>query len=45
VSPVWDAPVTRAAGGLRYSSRDMAKYVARQLDESDPAVKLTHQSQ
>ncbi|GAA0681426.1 serine hydrolase [Dyella marensis] len=45
VSPVWDAPVTRAAGGLRYSSRDMAKYVARQLDESDPAVKLTHQPQ
>ena len=44
-APVWDAPVTRAAGGLRYSARDMAKYVARQLDESDPAVRLSHQPQ
>lgn len=44
-APVWDAPVTRAAGGLRYSTRDMARYLERQLDESDPAVKLTHQPQ
>ncbi|MGO4703499.1 serine hydrolase [Dyella sp. 2RAB6] len=44
-APVWDAPVTRAAGGLRYSPRDMARYVARQLDESDAAVKLSHQPQ
>ena len=45
VAPVWDAQVTRAAGGLRYSTRDMARYVARQLDESDAAIKLTHQPQ
>ena len=44
-APVWDAAVTRAAGGLRYSTRDMAKYVARQLEENDAAVKLTHQPQ
>jgi CubicO group peptidase (beta-lactamase class C family) len=45
VAPVWDAPVTRAAGGLRYSTRDMAKYAAYQLAERDPAVKLAHQAQ
>jgi len=45
VAPVWDASVTRAAGGLRYSPRDMAKYIARQLDEGDAAVKLSHQPQ
>ena len=45
VAPVWDAPVTRAAGGLRYSTRDMAKYAAYQLAERDPAVKLSHQAQ
>lgn len=45
VAPAWDAPVIRAAGGLRYSTRDMARYLARQLDERDPAVKLTHQPQ
>jgi serine-type D-Ala-D-Ala carboxypeptidase/endopeptidase len=31
------------AGGLRYSASDMSKYVALQLNESDPAVALTHQ--
>lgn len=31
------------AGGLRYSASDMARFVALQLDPSDPAVALTHQ--
>ena len=31
------------AGGLRYSTSDMAKYVAYQLDEVDQAVAMTHQ--
>jgi serine-type D-Ala-D-Ala carboxypeptidase/endopeptidase len=31
------------AGGLRYSSSDMAKYIALQLDTSNPAIALTHQ--
>jgi CubicO group peptidase (beta-lactamase class C family) len=29
------------AGGLRYSARDMAKFVKSQLDRSDPAVRLS----
>lgn len=35
--------VELAAGGLRYSSSDMARYVTLQLQDSDPAVALTHQ--
>jgi serine-type D-Ala-D-Ala carboxypeptidase/endopeptidase len=31
------------AGGLRYSTSDMGKYVALQLNEADPAVAMTHQ--
>ncbi|MGC1547335.1 MAG: serine hydrolase domain-containing protein [Rhodanobacter sp.] len=30
------------AGGLRYSASDMAKYIALQLDTSNPAIALTH---
>lgn len=33
----------QAAGGLRYSTADMLKYVAYQLNETDAAVKLSHQ--
>lgn len=43
VMPFLLAPVVRAAGGLRYSSSDMARYVSAQLDASDPAIQLTHQ--
>ncbi|WP_266158850.1 serine hydrolase domain-containing protein [Dyella silvatica] len=43
VMPLLLAPVVRAAGGLRYSSSDMARYVSAQLDVSDPAIQLTHQ--
>ncbi|MBC8153040.1 MAG: class A beta-lactamase-related serine hydrolase [Bacteroidetes bacterium] len=32
-----------AAGGLRYSTADMLKYVAHQLNEKDAAVRLSHQ--
>lgn len=32
-----------AAGGLRYSTADMLKYVAYQLNEKDEAVNLSHQ--
>jgi CubicO group peptidase (beta-lactamase class C family) len=30
------------AGGLRYSARDMAKFIQGQLDGRDPAVRLSH---
>lgn len=43
VAPAFNAPYVRAAGGLRYSSADMARYIAAQLDASDPAIKLTQQ--
>jgi len=33
-----------SATGLRYSTYDMVKYVAHQLDEQDEAVALTHKS-
>ncbi|MCC3160827.1 class A beta-lactamase-related serine hydrolase [Hymenobacter sp. 15J16-1T3B] len=32
-----------AAGGLRYSPADMLRYVAHQLDEQQPAVRLSHE--
>ena len=37
-------PQTQAAGGLHSSVSDMLKYVRFQLDESDEAVKLSHQT-
>jgi CubicO group peptidase (beta-lactamase class C family) len=40
--PPLTAPVVRAAGGLRYSTADMARYLAAQLAARDPAVALTH---
>lgn len=42
-TPALTAPVVRAAGGLRYSAADMARYLAAQLAARDPAVALTHQ--
>ncbi|MDR6530580.1 CubicO group peptidase (beta-lactamase class C family) [Caulobacter rhizosphaerae] len=42
-TPALTAPVVRAAGGLRYSTADMARYLAAQLAARDPAVTLTHQ--
>lgn len=41
--PAFTMPVLLAAGGLRYSAADLLKYAAYQLDERDPAVKLSHQ--
>jgi CubicO group peptidase (beta-lactamase class C family) len=41
-TPPLTAPVVRAAGGLRYSTTDMARYLAAQLAARDPAVALTH---
>jgi D-alanyl-D-alanine-carboxypeptidase/D-alanyl-D-alanine-endopeptidase len=38
-----NTPPTVAAGGLRYSTADMVKYLRYQLAEKDPAVRLTHQ--
>ena len=40
--PALDMPVIRAAGGLRYSAADMARYVAAHIDARDPAIALTH---
>ena len=42
-TPPLTEPVIRAAGGLRYSAADMARYIAGQLAARDPAMKLTHQ--
>ena len=41
-TPPLTAPVVRAAGGLRYSATDMARYLAAQLAARDPAIALTH---
>lgn len=41
-TPALTAPVVRAAGGLRYSAADMARYLAAQLAARDPAIALTH---
>jgi serine-type D-Ala-D-Ala carboxypeptidase/endopeptidase len=41
--PALDMPVIRAAGGLRYSSADMARYVAAHIAARDPAMHRTHQ--
>ncbi|SFS17848.1 CubicO group peptidase, beta-lactamase class C family [Dyella sp. OK004] len=43
VAPAFNAPYLRAAGGLRYSSADMARYITAQLDATDLAIKLTQQ--
>lgn len=41
--PALDMPVIRAAGGLRYSTSDLARYVSAQIAASDPAIALTQQ--
>jgi CubicO group peptidase (beta-lactamase class C family) len=43
VRPRLDMPVIRAAGGLRYSASDMARYLAAHIAARDPAIALTHQ--
>lgn len=42
-APPLDTPAIRAAGGLRYSAVDMARYVAAQIAARDPAIARTHQ--
>jgi D-alanyl-D-alanine-carboxypeptidase/D-alanyl-D-alanine-endopeptidase len=42
-TPPHTAPVIRAAAGLRYSTSDMARYIAAQMAGRDPAIALTHQ--
>jgi D-alanyl-D-alanine-carboxypeptidase/D-alanyl-D-alanine-endopeptidase len=41
-TPALTIPTIRAAGGLRYSAADMARYLAAQLAARDPAIALTH---
>ncbi|WP_137864704.1 MULTISPECIES: serine hydrolase domain-containing protein [unclassified Sphingomonas] len=41
-APPLDMPLIRAAGGLRYSAVDLARYVAAQLAARDPAIARTH---
>jgi len=41
--PALDMPVIRAAGGLRYSTTDLARYLSAQIAAGDPAIALTHQ--
>lgn len=43
VMPNFNAPFALAAGGLRYSAADMARYVGAQLKTTDSAIALTHQ--
>lgn len=43
IRPRLDMPAIRAAGGLHYSTTDMARYIAAHLAASDPAIALTHQ--
>lgn len=40
-TPALTEPVIRAAGGLRYSAADMARYIAAQLVARDPSIALT----
>lgn len=42
-TPPHTAPVIHAAAGLRYSTSDMARYIAAQMASPDPAIALTHQ--
>ena len=42
-APSLDMPAIRAAGGLRYSAVDMARYVAAQIAARDPAIARAHQ--
>ena len=39
--PASDQPAMLAAGGLKYSVRDMAKFLQGELAASDPAIQLT----
>lgn len=43
VMPYLTAPVIVAAGGLRYSPADMARYIGMQLDPKNSAVARTHE--
>ena len=43
VAPAFNAPYLVAAGGLRYSADDMARYIVAQLNADDPAIGLTQQ--
>ncbi|OSZ66693.1 serine hydrolase [Sphingomonas sp. IBVSS2] len=42
-APPLDMPAIRAAGGLRYSAVDMARYITAQIAARDPAIARTHQ--
>ncbi|KAF1008259.1 MAG: Protein flp [Luteibacter sp.] len=42
VMPPLRGPAVMPAGGLRYGSADMAKFLQAQLKATDPAVKLSH---
>lgn len=41
--PYLTAASARASGGLTYGAADMVRYARLHLDESDPAVRLSHQ--
>jgi CubicO group peptidase (beta-lactamase class C family) len=40
--PILTARADLFSGGLRYSASDMARYLARQNAEAEPAIRLTH---
>jgi CubicO group peptidase (beta-lactamase class C family) len=42
--PAFTMPAMQAAGGLRYSTADLLKYIAHQLNEKDSAVNLSHRA-
>ncbi len=41
--PATNQPSVLAAGGLRYSTQDMAKFLQAELTANDPAIRLTQQ--
>jgi len=43
--PYLTAASARASGGLRYNAADMLRYAHLQLQEDDPAVRLSHEPQ
>ena len=43
--PFFTGKIVVPAGGLRYSTQDMARFLAAELKESDPALRLSHQVQ
>ena len=44
LTPYWDLGDLAGAGGIRSTSEDMMKYARANLEETNPVLKLSHQS-